>query len=204
MPGLWCGWSPTQSILGDDRPIPVEFVIHADQGGLCPLSYIDDLADRSGSWIEVLRGIVVEPHVIIFGKHGPIRRKHPFAADTNGHSGLGKARGLDESAARGKYPVPIAQKRHTALDIAEECRRPQVADPAGRGVDSPKTVGLRESRKVRQRMPAVDVAEIELAPNAEYQTAGLEVTTDLSATDKAAVVFTAVVRGSGDSYVLEY
>ena len=49
-----------------------------------------------------------------------------------------------------------------------------------------------------------DVAEIETAADAKHQIAGLEVTTDLTAADKAAIFLTAVIRENGANPILPY
>ena len=179
----------------------MEFVIHADQNGLGNRLDVQSFASReqAGSGDEVLTGLVFDPIIIPLREYRPIGRKHVFGADANGHSGQGVAGGLGESAAWLVHGVAILRERHAALCVTEELRRPEIADPAGRGADGSEVVGLREGREVREGMPAVDVAEVEHALHAEHEVlAGQEVTTGLNAADDAAIVFTAAeFNGSG-------
>src|SRR3984893_12155004 len=185
---------------------PVEFVVHAEQHGLYPLPGQNGFAgrDRARNPGEVLGEIIFEEDVVPFREHRPIRRKHPFETKADVHSRHGKAtRGLKQSAAWQEHRVAVGHPRHAALDITEQRRRPQVADPACRRVDRLETVGFR-TRDVRSDMASVYVAEIETAADAKHQIAGLEVTTDLTAADKAAIFLTAVIRENGANPILPY
>jgi hypothetical protein len=184
-----------KSVFRDDRPVPVEFVIQADQGGLRGRFHVQDFAGRNqaGNGVEVLPGCVLDPDIVVFREYRPVWRKHPFGAGADGHSGQGEAGGLRESAARLEYLISFAQERHAELAIAKKRRREQVAKPAGRGDHGLETVGLRERREVRQGMPAVDAAEVELTLHANHQIAAdLEVAAGLTAADEAAVIFVPV------------
>src|SRR6202043_3800813 len=78
-----------RSVLCDDRSIPVEFVVHADQHGLHARSIDESLTRNVGRGrVEVLREIILGPDVVPLREHRPVWRKHPFAADAGGESGL--------------------------------------------------------------------------------------------------------------------
>src|SRR3984893_3642510 len=184
---------------------PVEFVVHAEQHGLYPLPGQNGFAGNSlaGSRGEVLGEIVFEEDVVPFREHRPIRREHPFEANTNVHSEHRKASGgLKQSAAWQEDRIAIGRPSHAALHVTEQRRRPQVTNPSRCAVDSVQAVGFREACDIRNGMSSLDVAEIETAADAKHQIAGLEVTTDLTAADEATVLFTTVIRKDGADPVL--
>ena len=41
-----------KSVFRDDWPVPVEFVIHADQGGLCPLTRVRTSPTKPGVGVK--------------------------------------------------------------------------------------------------------------------------------------------------------
>ena len=61
-----------------------------------------------------------------------------------------------------------------------------------------------ETSQIRKRMPAFGVAKVKRTLHAKHHIGTLEVATGLTAANKAAVIFTTEVRGSGDRRVLRY
>ena len=106
-----------RSVLCDDRSIPVEFVVHADQHGLHARSIDESLTRNVGRGrVEVLREIILGPDVVPLREHRPVWRKHPFAADAGGESGLPEGRRLEKwSAARKEYLIAVLQEGNAEL-----------------------------------------------------------------------------------------